>query len=130
MPGLTQLTRIRYAAPSAANCRVSATMLPLVTVCAIRVFVVDPAMPAVDPTSTTHPAVHGLLGVGGPHVAADDGRALGGEQQRGRAPLPAGRPGDQGDLAGQPAAHLTAIGLTGEPTAPVMASGAAVSQQS
>ena len=53
MPGLTQLTRMPCGAPSAASCLVSATTPPLVTVCATRALVIEPVMPAVEPTRTT-----------------------------------------------------------------------------
>ncbi len=38
-------------------------------------------------------------------VGADDVGAFGGEEQGGRAALSSGRPGDQGDLAVEPAPH-------------------------
>lgn len=62
-------------------------------------------------------------------TTSDDG-ALAGEEQCRSATLTTGGAGDLGDLAVEATAHLTAIGLTGEPTAPVTGSGAAVSQHS
>lgn len=53
MPGLMQLTRIPCGAPSAASWRVMATTAPLLAVWAMRVLVIDPVMPAVEPTSST-----------------------------------------------------------------------------
>ncbi len=55
MPGLTQLARIPCGAPSAASCLVIAMTPPLLAVCAIRMLVMDPVRPAVEPTSTTLP---------------------------------------------------------------------------
>src|SRR4029453_10923588 len=55
MPGLMQLARMPCRAPSAASCFVIATTPPLDAVCAIRVLVSDPVMPAVEPTSSTLP---------------------------------------------------------------------------
>ena len=60
MPGLTQLTRMPCGAPSAASCRVSATMPPLLAVCATRWFVMDPVSPAVDPMRSTVPPLRAL----------------------------------------------------------------------